>query len=100
MHSTLVLLGTCKEKLRIMFTSKQKPIPQTTETCEMLLENVIEALKSTDSIHRAQANDYLLKLRERRCIKALLWIHQNFKGNPSPFLQQLSKKAEEYARSL
>jgi len=84
----------------IMFNKKKRPFPRTSETCEMLREGIEASIESTDPFRQSDVKRKLEMLRKNRCKKALIWIHENYKTNPSPFVQQVAKKALEYAQSL
>ena len=83
-----------------MFNTTKRPFPRTSETCEMLLEGVKSSIKSTDPFRQSDAKTKLEMLKKNKCRKALIWIHENYKTNPSPFVQQVAKTALEYAQSL
>lgn len=83
-----------------MLRSKEKPFPKTSETCEMLLEGIKASVGSPDPWRQADANKKLEMLKQNRCKKALLWVHENYRMHPSPFVQQFAKTALEYAQSL
>jgi len=83
-----------------MLKGKKLLIPQTSETCQMLLEGIRSSIASVDPFRQSDAKKQLEILRQHRCRKALLWIHENYKTNPSPFVQQFAKRALDYAESV
>ena len=83
-----------------MLNRRKLPVPKTSETCEMLLEGIKSSIESVDPFRQSDAKRKLEILRKHRCRKALLWIHENYKNIPSPFVQQLAKKALDYAESV
>ncbi|MEM2112383.1 MAG: hypothetical protein QXX08_11000 [Candidatus Bathyarchaeia archaeon] len=82
-----------------MLNRSKFPLPKTSETCEMLRKGIESSIESVDPFRQADANIKLEMLRQSRCKKVLLWIHENYKNNPSPFAQQF-KKALDYAKSI
>jgi hypothetical protein len=83
-----------------MFSSKQRPNPKTSETCEMLLESVKKSIRSSDPFSQQQAKKELEMLKKNRCKKALLWIYDNYRNDPSPFAQQFAKRALECSQTV
>lgn len=83
-----------------MFSSKQRPNPNTSETCEMLLESIKSSIRSPDPFRQSDAKTKLEMLKKNRCKKALIWIHENYRNDPSPFVQQFAKRALEYAQTV
>lgn len=70
------------------------------ETCELLYEGVKSSIESTDLFRQSDAKKKLKMLKKNKCRKELIRLHENYKTNSSPFVQQLAKKALEYAQSL
>jgi hypothetical protein len=83
-----------------MFGSSKQSFPRTSETCKLLLEGIKLSIDSTDPFRQSDAKRKLEMLRDNKCKKALIWISNNYRSHPSPFVQQLAKKALEYAESL
>ena len=80
-----------------IFNRRKLPVPQTSETCEMLLEGIRSSIASVDPFRQQVARKKLEMLRKQRCRKALLWIHENYQSYPSPFVQGFAKRALDYA---
>lgn len=78
-----------------MFKPRQRPLPQTTEECEMLLEIVLVGANSRLIPEQKNAVMALDRLVEKRCTKALAHIMYTFGDSSDLFKQQLCKKARE-----
>ena len=70
------------------------------ETCELLYEGVKSSIESIDPFRQSDAKKKLEMLKKNKCRKELIRIHEKYKTNPSPFVQQLAKTALEYAQSI
>ena len=83
-----------------MLNRRKLPVPKTSETCKLLREGIKSSIKSVDPFSQSDVKRKLELLRKRRCKKDLLWIHETYKNDPSPFVQQIAKKALDYAESV
>jgi hypothetical protein len=83
-----------------MLNRRKLPVPKTSETCEMLRKAIESSIESVDPFRQSDAKRKLEILKKHRCRKDLLWIHENYRDHPSPFVQQLAKKALDFAESV
>jgi hypothetical protein len=83
-----------------MLNRRKLSVPQTSETCELLLKGIESSVASADPFRQQTAKKQLEILKKNKCRKALLWIHNNYKNDPSPFVQQFAKRALDYAESV
>jgi hypothetical protein len=79
---------------------KESSLPQTSEECESILKSVILLIESPYSFHQVKAKAMLELLYEKKCKKALSWLWEKYRLNPSPSVQQFAKKAREYRKNL
>jgi len=84
----------------VLFKKRKPRFPKTSETCELLGKGIRSSIKSLDPFGQTKAKEELELLRKTRCKKVLLWIYENYKNDPSPFVQQFAKKALDYAESV
>lgn len=56
--------------------------------------------KQADLTRQSDAKTKIEMVKQNRCKKAFIWVHENYRNDLSPFMQQLAKKAWEYAQSL
>jgi hypothetical protein len=83
-----------------MLNTRNPNFPKTSETCKLLKNGIISSIETKELFGQALANEKLELLKKNRCKKVLLWVHETYKNDPSPFVQQIAKKALDYARSL
>ena len=78
----------------------KEPFPKTTELCNSILKNLVNAVESVTPFEQAKANGFLDKVFRRKCQICLSWFYRNYRNHPSVFVQNLASKAYDYEKSL
>ena len=76
------------------------PFPNTTPLCDSFLRNLVNAVESTTPFEQANAKGWLDKIYNRKCQICLSWFYKNYRNHPSPFVQSIAKKANDYEMAL
>jgi len=87
-------------QVNLVLNMRKSNSPKTSETCELLKNGIISSIESKNPFGQALANEKLELLKKNHCKKVLLWINKTYENDPSPFVQQIAKKALDYTQSL
>lgn len=83
-----------------LFKKRKPRFPKTSETCKLLGEGIRSSIESLSPFEQTKAKEELELLRKNRCKKVLLWVYENYKNSPSPFVKDVAKKAFDYSKSI